>query len=603
MNARIQPDRSATPDLRTEDDFSLPGWTYWDPEFFELERQVIFRKSWHLVCHVNDVPKSGDFLTFKFLNESDPDRPRGRTAVVRSFHNVCRHRAARLVGAEQGNCGKRITCPYHAWTYATDGRLVGVPLRAGYPGMNPNDYGLAEVEQEIWRGFVFVRFAPGLPSVADQMAPYAEELAGAPLEDLVPLGPPRAQTRHVNWKNVADNYSDGLHIPVAHPGLSRVFGKSYAIEAREWVDKMSGELVDQPSSAPPSGCTRSSSRHGPRRGTRPGPTTSSGRTRRIELYPDQIDFMQFIPVTPTETDAPLHQLRAAGRPARDEGRALPQLAHQPAREPRGQGPDRARAGRHGLLELYGRPARRRRGVPAQLRPAHARAVPGGARGFAAAERVEHQPQGAAAPVSSAARKPRYERQVASDRREALVDATIESLKRHGYEGLSVRRIAAEAGVSIGLINHHFPNKDTLVAESYRTFSRRLAANFEKAVAAAGPDPRTRLRAYFDAFFSGPNLDPQVLTAWVVYWSLVQVSPEMRAVRDEEGQGYSEVLGRLLSDLARDARRRARGPRARGQRAHRAPRRAVAAALPRSHERPPEGRSRALRRLGRPRDRA
>jgi AcrR family transcriptional regulator len=153
-------------------------------------------------------------------------------------------------------------------------------------------------------------------------------------------------------------------------------------------------------------------------------------------------------------------------------------------------------------------------------------------------------------VSVAARRPRFERQAADDRREALVDAAIESLKRYGYEGLSVRRIAAEAGVSIGLINHHFPNKDTLVAESYRTFSRRLAANFEKAAAAAGKDPRARLRAYFNAFFSGPNLDPQVLTAWVVYWSLVQVSPEMHTVRDEEGKGYSQVLGQLLSDFAK-----------------------------------------------------
>jgi AcrR family transcriptional regulator len=153
-------------------------------------------------------------------------------------------------------------------------------------------------------------------------------------------------------------------------------------------------------------------------------------------------------------------------------------------------------------------------------------------------------------VTGAIRKPRYERQVASDRREALVDATIESLKRYGYEGLSVRRIAAEAGVSIGLINHHFPNKDSLVAESYRAFSRRLAATFEKAVETAGADPRARLKAYLEAFFSGPNLDPQVLTAWVVYWSLVQVSPQMRAVRDEEGRGYGEVLGRLLSDAAR-----------------------------------------------------
>jgi len=154
-------------------------------------------------------------------------------------------------------------------------------------------------------------------------------------------------------------------------------------------------------------------------------------------------------------------------------------------------------------------------------------------------------------VSIAARKPRYERQVASDRREALVEAAIESLKRHGHEGLSVRRIAAEAGVSIGLINHHFPNKDTLVAESYRAFSRKLADGFEDAVAAAGPHPRARLRAYFNAFFSRPNLDPQVLTAWIVYWSLVQVSPEMRAVHEEEGRGYGNVLGRLLADLARE----------------------------------------------------
>ena len=153
-------------------------------------------------------------------------------------------------------------------------------------------------------------------------------------------------------------------------------------------------------------------------------------------------------------------------------------------------------------------------------------------------------------MSQAARRPRYERQVASDRREALIDAAIESLKQYGYEGLSVRRIAAKAGVSIGLINHHFPNKDTLVAESYRTFGRRLAADFDKAVAAAGPDPRARLRAYFESFFSGPNLDPQVLTAWVVYWSLVQVSPRMRAVRDEEGRGYSQALGQMLSDFAK-----------------------------------------------------
>jgi phenylpropionate dioxygenase-like ring-hydroxylating dioxygenase large terminal subunit len=300
MNARIHAERAATPDFRTEDDFSLPGWAYWDPEFFELERQVVFRKSWHLVGHVNDVREAGDYLTFKFLNESVLT-VRGSDGRVRSFHNVCRHRAARLVDGEQGNCGKRITCPYHAWTYATDGRLVGVPLRASYPGMNADDYGLAEVEQEIWRGFVFVRFAPGLPSVAQQMAPYADELAGAPFEDLVPLGPAREQVRHVNWKNVADNYSDGLHIPVAHPGLMRIFGKSYAIEAREWVDKMSGQLVDHDS---PHASERMYQKLMRDMGLAEGAHWAYYKlwpNAAIELYPDQIDFMQFVPVTPTET--------------------------------------------------------------------------------------------------------------------------------------------------------------------------------------------------------------------------------------------------------------------------------------------------------------
>ncbi len=142
-------------------------------------------------------------------------------------------------------------------------------------------------------------------------------------------------------------------------------------------------------------------------------------------------------------------------------------------------------------------------------------------------------------MSARAPKPRYERQVASDRQEALIEAAIDSLKRHGHEGLSVRRIAAEAGVSIGLINHHFPNKDTLIAESYRTFSRRLSDSFEAAVESAGPEPRARLRAFFKAVFSRPNLDPQVLTAWVVYWALLQTSPEIRAIHDEEGRGYGD----------------------------------------------------------------
>ena len=98
-----------------DDAVSLPGWIYRDPEFFELEKELVFRQSWQVVCHVNDVPRGGDFHTLEFLGQSVVVL-RGEDGQVRSFHNACRHRAARLLDDTRGHCGRRITCPYHAWT-------------------------------------------------------------------------------------------------------------------------------------------------------------------------------------------------------------------------------------------------------------------------------------------------------------------------------------------------------------------------------------------------------------------------------------------------------------------------------------------------------
>jgi len=120
--------------------------------------------------------------------------------------------------------------------------------------------------------------------------------------------------------------------------------------------------------------------------------------------------------------------------------------------------------------------------------------------------------------------------------------------------LSVRRIAARAGVSIGLINHHFPNKDALVAASYRQFSRQLAAGFQAAVERAPRAPRARLSAFIEAVFARPNLDPRVLTAWVVFWGLFRQSPEMRRAHREEGRGYGALPGLLLRDLLKQRAR-------------------------------------------------
>jgi AcrR family transcriptional regulator len=147
-----------------------------------------------------------------------------------------------------------------------------------------------------------------------------------------------------------------------------------------------------------------------------------------------------------------------------------------------------------------------------------------------------------------ANKPRFERHGADVRRKSLVEATLESLKRYGHEGLSIRRISAEAGVSIGLINHHFPNKNALVAEAYRHFNSQLVAGICAAVDGAPKDPRERLRAIFKATFSPPNLNRDVLAVWIVLWGLYHHSSEIQAVHDEAYGGYMSLLRAELAGL-------------------------------------------------------
>ncbi|MEO5867700.1 MAG: aromatic ring-hydroxylating dioxygenase subunit alpha, partial [Sphingomonas sp.] len=240
---------SATRDagLDPDADWSLPGWLYTDPDFFAVEMARVIRPSWQIVCHISDLGRPGDYRTIDYLGESVMV-VRATDGKVRAFANVCRHRAMRLVEGPAG-CARKIVCPYHAWTYDLEGRLTGVPMRGDYPALDMGKSGLASIACDTWNGFVFVRLDDdGGPSVAEMMAPYVDEIAPYRFPELRTLSPVRERPRAVNWKNVGDNYSDNLHIPVAHEGLSRLFGASYAIEARDWVDKMSGTLIDRPSS-------------------------------------------------------------------------------------------------------------------------------------------------------------------------------------------------------------------------------------------------------------------------------------------------------------------------------------------------------------------
>jgi len=278
------------------EDLSLPGWVYHDPEYFRVEMERLIRPSWQIVCHASDIAAPGAWRTLDLLGES-VIVIRGADGAARAFANVCRHRGSRLVDGEAG-CARRLTCPYHAWTYAADGRLIGVPSKEDYPGLDQSALGLIPVELEDWRGFLFVRLEGGGPGVAEMMAPYEAEIAPHRFERLEAIGRITLRPRDVNWKNVADNYSDGLHINVAHPGLTRLFGTGYGIEAGLHVDRMWGDLLERPSANP---SERAYQHFLPDGAGRRWLYFKLWPNTAIDIYPDQVDFMHFVPVGPTET--------------------------------------------------------------------------------------------------------------------------------------------------------------------------------------------------------------------------------------------------------------------------------------------------------------
>jgi len=284
------------------DGMSLPGWLYHDPEFFEAEKKAFLRSAPQVVCHESELREPGEWRSLEYLGESVMVI-RGDDGEVRAFSNVCRHRGSRLVDGT-GGCAKVLTCPYHAWSYARDGRLVGVPHRHEYPELKTEELGLKPVKLEQWHGFLFVTLEPGAPSVAEMMAPYADEVALYRFEDLRVMGRVTLRPRPLNWKTIADNYSDHLHIPVGHPGLTRLFGKNYRIEAKEHVDRMEGDLLDRPSA--------NASERAYQKLLPPVEHLPESHQRKwlyyklfpnvaFDIYPDQVDFMQFLPVSATET--------------------------------------------------------------------------------------------------------------------------------------------------------------------------------------------------------------------------------------------------------------------------------------------------------------
>ena len=124
---------------------TMPPWVYTSDEFYRREVDRIFMKVWNYVGHASQLSQPGDYFTIEIAG-APVILIRGDDGEIRAFHNSCRHRGSRLVWNE-GNC-KNLTCPYHNWTYARDGALIGTPLIEEQDGFHYVDYPLLPVTLE-----------------------------------------------------------------------------------------------------------------------------------------------------------------------------------------------------------------------------------------------------------------------------------------------------------------------------------------------------------------------------------------------------------------------------------------------------------------------
>jgi choline monooxygenase len=238
---------SYDPDKNLAEASTIPAPWYLDSRIMEIERRIVFARSWQLVGRGEQVSEPGQFITREIGGE-----PilvvRGEDEVLRGFFNVCRHHAAAVMTEREGKV-RTLRCPYHGWTYSLAGELRGTPDFVGVCNFDRAANGLATVETGIWNGLVFAKIERGGPSLADYLG---SDLTGQmPAFSQLQWMESRRYELACNWKVFVDNYLDGgYHIPYLHKGLDSVLDyNSYTIETGERYCLQSSPLVARGSDA------------------------------------------------------------------------------------------------------------------------------------------------------------------------------------------------------------------------------------------------------------------------------------------------------------------------------------------------------------------
>jgi phenylpropionate dioxygenase-like ring-hydroxylating dioxygenase large terminal subunit len=208
---------------------------YIDQEVYKLEMRHVFANAWVFVGHESQTPKKGDYFATQ-VGDQPVIQVRHKADEIHVLYNRCPHKGTKIVIDRQGNTGKFFRCPYHAWSFKTDGCLLAIPLKKGYEGTGleetPSGKGMRAVGAvKNYRGFVFARLAEEGISFeeffGDSLSSIDNMVDRSPEGRLEVVGPPLRYLHHCNWKMLVENQTDTCHPMVAHESSAGTAVKLY----------------------------------------------------------------------------------------------------------------------------------------------------------------------------------------------------------------------------------------------------------------------------------------------------------------------------------------------------------------------------------------
>ncbi|HEY2432679.1 MAG TPA: aromatic ring-hydroxylating dioxygenase subunit alpha [Vicinamibacterales bacterium] len=200
--------------------FTLPARYYTNPAFFQRELDELFGRMWFCAGRSQDAAAPGQYFV-REMNGRNIVITRNAHGGIKAFHNICRHRGTRLCAEREGQLPGSIQCPYHAWTYDLDGRLIGAPHMDDVPHFHRSDYPLLGVHAAEWDGHIFLNLAGDAEPLAAQLGPLVDRFRSWRMPDLR-RGHRIVYDLKANWKLIIQNYNECLHCPNLHPALNRL---------------------------------------------------------------------------------------------------------------------------------------------------------------------------------------------------------------------------------------------------------------------------------------------------------------------------------------------------------------------------------------------